>query len=50
MDELIPSDCPHWYGRMVRHFYHHDPSKRPTPDQLEHYQKQYGELFASYQM
>jgi serine/threonine protein kinase len=47
MDELIASDCPHWYGRMVRHFCHHDPSKRPTPDQLGDYQKQFGQLFAS---
>jgi hypothetical protein len=47
MDELIPSDCPHWYGGIVRHFCHNDPSKRPTPSQLKHYREQFEHLFAS---
>jgi hypothetical protein len=47
MDELIPGDCPHQYGGIVRHFCHHDPTKRPTPDELELYQKQFVRLFAS---
>jgi hypothetical protein len=40
MDELIPSDCPHWYGGIVRDFCHHDPLERPKPYELILYRNQ----------